>query len=92
MGLILVTMSTQVQIKVTIPQELKEFLDTKAMRLGLPVASYVRHIIIRDVEDIEYPIYQASKATERAYKQAFKEYKAGKTVKVKNLNKFFDEL
>ena len=81
-------MSTQqVQIKLTIPQELKEFLDTKAMRLGLPVASYVRHLIIRDVEDMEYPVYKMSKRLEKIVRQAEKDYKAGKAVNAADLFK-----
>ena len=84
--------SQQVQIKLTIPQELKEFLDTKAMRLGLPVASYVRHLIIRDVEDLEYPVYKMSKRLEKIAKQAEKDYKAGKAIEIKDIDKFFEEL
>jgi predicted DNA-binding protein len=86
-------MSTKnTQIKITLPQELKGFLDTKAMRLGLPVASYIRHLIIKDVEDIKYPVYKMSTRTEKIARKAMADYKAGKSVKVDNIQEFFDDL
>jgi hypothetical protein len=40
------------QVKVTIPQQLNNFLKLKAQRMGLPVAGYVKYLIIDDVADL----------------------------------------
>jgi predicted DNA-binding protein len=85
-------MSTQSQIKVNIPEQMKAFLESKANKFGMPIAGYIKHLILKDIEDMDYPVYQASEATEKAYKKTVKEYAEGKIIKVKNLDKFFDEL
>ena len=82
----------QTQIKITLPVELKEFIESKARKFGLPIASYVRHLIVKDVEDMDYPVYEASDKAIRAYKKAKKEQKEGKLIRVDNLDKFFDGL
>jgi predicted DNA-binding protein len=82
----------QTQIKINLPLALKEFLESKANRFGMPLAGYVKHLILKDVEEMDYPTFQASKQTERAYKQALKDQKAGKLVRVDDVEKFFKEL
>ena len=62
----------QAQIKINLPLALKDFLESKASKFGLPLASYVRHLIVRDVENMEYPEFEASDATIKAYKRALK--------------------
>lgn len=82
----------QSQIKINLPLPLKEFLESKASKFGIPIAVYVKHLILKDVSDQDYPVFQASERTEKAYKKAMKDYKAGKTIGVKNLKTFFDNL
>ncbi|HRN96613.1 MAG TPA: hypothetical protein PLD54_04155 [Candidatus Levybacteria bacterium] len=84
--------TTQAQIKVNIPLVMKDFLESKASKFGMPVAGYIKHLILKDIEDMEYPLYQASEATEEAYKKAVAEYDAGKALKVKDVDAFFKEL
>jgi len=84
--------TTQAQIKVNIPLTMKDFLESKASKFGMPVAGYIKHLILKDIEDMDYPLYQASKKTEEAYKKAMIEHEAGKTLKVKDIDAFFDEL
>jgi len=84
--------TTQAQIKVNIPLTMKDFLESKASKFGMPVAGYIKHLILKDIEDMDYPLYQASHETEEAYKKAVVEFEAGKTLKVKDVDSFFDEL
>jgi predicted DNA-binding protein len=71
---------------------MKEYLESKANKFGMPIAGYIKHLILKDIEDMDYPIYQASEVTEKAYKKAMEEQVSGKTVKVNNIDKFFEEL
>ena len=84
--------TSQSQIKVNLPLPMKEYLESKASKFGMPIAGYIKHLILKDIEDMEYPTYQASEETEKAYKKAIKEYHAGKTKKVNDIDSFFEEL
>lgn len=86
-------MSTQqAQIKISLPLPLKEFLESKAKKYGMPIAGYVRHLIMQDVKTLDYPTFQASEATERAYAKAKEEEKKGKLIAVDNVDTFFAKL
>lgn len=63
----------QTQIKLNLPLALKDFLESKANKFGMPIAAYVKHLIIKDVEDMEYPTFEASDSTIRAFKKAMRE-------------------
>jgi len=84
--------TVQAQIKVNIPSTMKEYLESKANKFGMPIAGYIRHLILKDIEDMDYPTYQASIETEKAYEKAIDEHISGKTIKVKNIDTFFEEL
>lgn len=62
----------QAQIKLNLPLALKEFLESKASRFGMPLAGYIKHLMLKDVEDMQYPTFEASDRTIRAYKKAMK--------------------
>ena len=79
----------QTQIKVTIPLPMKEYVESKANKFGMPIAGYIKHLILKDIEDMDYPTYLASTETEKAYNKALKEYSMGKTIKVNDIDKFF---
>ncbi|MEN8253669.1 MAG: hypothetical protein ABFQ62_04830 [Patescibacteria group bacterium] len=84
-------MSTQtVQLKVTLPIQLQAYLRSKSDKFGLTMSSYVKNLIIDDVKDVEYPVFQASKKTEEAYKKAIKE--RDQAIEVKNIDEFFASL
>lgn len=80
----------QAQIKITLPVELKEFVESKARKFGLPLAGYIRHVLLKDVEDMDYPVYEASDKTIRAYKKAMKE--KDKAIEVTDIDEFFKNL
>jgi predicted DNA-binding protein len=81
----------QSQVKLNLSTNLKQLLENKAGRFGMPVAAYVKHLILKDVE-VEYPVFEMSEKAEQSLKQALKDEKAGKLVKVEDIDKFFDEL
>lgn len=85
-------MITHTQIKINLSIQLKEFLESKAKKFGMPTASYIKHLILKDVEEIDYPVFEASEATIIAAKKAMKEYKDGKSIRVEDIDKFFREL
>ncbi len=80
----------QTQIKINLPQGLKDFLDSKAQKYDMPIAGYVKHLILKDISDMEYPTFQIS---ERSEKKAIKALKnRNKNIKVTDIVKYFDEL
>ncbi len=84
--------TAQTQIKVNVPVIMMEYLESKADKFGMTIAGYLKHLILNDIKDLDYPTFQASEQTEKAYKKAVEEYNAGKVIRAKNINKFFEEL
>lgn len=83
----------QTQIKITLPLALKDFIESRAQKFGLPVASYVRHLIVKDVEEMDYPVFEASDATIKAFKKAMKEKDKAITFNnVEELDKYLKNL
>ena len=80
----------QAQIKVNLPFLLKEYLDSKASRFGLPTATYLKHLILKDVENVEYPVYEASDRTIKKAKEAIKN--KDKAILVRDVDEFFANL
>lgn len=83
------------QVRITIPVHLKKMLKVQASRYGVTVASYIRQLILEEIRKQEsYPLRTPSKATLRAIKQAEKEYKEGKTIKIPadQLRAYFEKL
>jgi hypothetical protein len=66
-------MNSPVQLKVNLPLELQELLQSKASKFGIPLTQYVKHVLIKDVETEEYPVFRASAETEEAAKQSLEE-------------------
>lgn len=86
-------MSTQqVQLKISLSDQLNDLLQSKAQRLGIPTTQFVKHLIIKEVENEEYPTFPMSKRTESRAIKALEDYKQGKAIPVEDLGKFFNEL
>lgn len=66
-------MSSPAQLKLNLSEELQSLLQAKASKFGVPLTQYVKHIIMKDVEDQEYPVFKASEETEKAASQALKD-------------------
>lgn len=84
--------TTQAQIKLNLPLSMKDYLESKANKFGMPLAGYIKHLILKDIEDMEYPTYQASEETEKSYKKAIEDYDANKVIRVNDTDRFFEEL
>lgn len=85
--------TTQAQIKVNLPLPLKEYLESKASKFGMPIAGYIKHLILKDVADMEYPIFEASDSTIKDFKKAMKEKDKAITIRnTKELHDFFKNL
>ncbi len=84
--------NTTVQLRVTLPVELQAYLQTKASKFGLNMSAYVKNLIINDVKDVPYPVFQASEEVEQAYKQAKLAEKKNALVNGSDLDKFFRSL
>lgn len=85
-------MSTQAtQIKVTLPNELYLHLKSKAQKLDLPLASYIKNLVINDVKSIDIPVFRMSDKREKIALKALGDYKKGNT-KVLKLDSYFDAL
>lgn len=63
------------QLKLNLPMPMKLYVDKRANKFGMTIAAYIKHLIARDIEDKEYPVYQASEKVEKAYKKAMKNKK-----------------
>jgi hypothetical protein len=63
----------QVQIKLNLPLALKEFLESKAQKFDMPIAGYVRHLILNDVSDLDFPTFQISAASEKKAQEAMEQ-------------------
>lgn len=83
------------QVRITIPNKLKELVDVLASRYGMGTASYIKHLIVEEIKRLEsIPVRIPSKSTIEAIKQADKEYKEGKTIKIPadKLDEYFKNL
>jgi hypothetical protein len=75
------------QLKITLSEELQNLLQTKASKLGVPLTLYVKHVLMKDVEHEDYPIFKASEETVKAAREALKHLD-----KAVNAKDFFQQL
>lgn len=84
------------QVRVTLPLQLSEILLGKAERLGLGLAAYIKHLAIVDAkgseEKFQYPEYESSERTLKAYRDARQDEKDGKLIRVDDIDEFLDNL
>jgi hypothetical protein len=86
------THSSQIQLKISLSEQLNDLLESKAARFGVPVTQFVKHLILKEVENQDYPTFAMSARTEEKAHKALKEYEEGKAVIVDDLDTFFEEL
>lgn len=84
--------SSQIQLKISLSEQLNDRLESKAARLGVPVTQFVKHLILKEVENEDYPTFEMSARTEKKARKALKDYEEGKAVIVDDIDKFFKEL
>jgi predicted DNA-binding protein len=82
--------SQTTQIRVTLPVELQGYLQAKASKFGLTLATYIKHLIIDDVKDVKYPVMKASRDTEQSYERAMRE--RDRAAEITDLDDYFNKL
>ncbi len=86
------TNSLATQIKITLPQNLYLHLKSKAEKFDLGLATYIRHLVINDVKDVNIPVFKMSKNREKIALKALQDHKDGKTKEIKDIDQYFDSL
>ena len=86
------TNSIATQIKITLPQNLYLHLKSKAEKFDLGLATYIRHLVINDVKDVNIPVFKMSKEREKIALKALKDHKAGKTKEIKDIGQYLNNL
>lgn len=84
------TVASQIQLKISLSGRLGDLLRSKAARFGVPVTQFVKHLIMKEVEDEVIPTFEASQWLEKKTKKAMKEFKKG--VEVKDIQQYFKNL
>ncbi|OGK38060.1 hypothetical protein A3F03_02470 [Candidatus Roizmanbacteria bacterium RIFCSPHIGHO2_12_FULL_41_11] len=82
--------TSQVQLKVSLSEQLSDLLKGRAQQLGVPVTQLVKYIIIKEVEKGVYPIFTASDQLEKISEKALKEIDQSKVVD--DIDGFFQSL
>lgn len=80
----------QAQIKLNLPLVLKDYLESKARKFDMPLAGYIKHLILNDVSDLDFPTFQMSDRSEKKLKKALKERNTA--IKVTDVSEFFKNL
>lgn len=75
-------MANPTQLKINLSEELQDLLLSKAAKLGIPLTQYAKHVLIKDVENEEYPTFRASAQTEEVAQKALEQL--DKSVDVKS--------
>lgn len=65
----------QVQIKINLPLALKDYLASRASRFDMPLAGYIKHLILKDVSELDYPTFKLSEISEEKLRQALADKK-----------------
>lgn len=84
------TITSQIQLKISLSEQLGDLLQSKAARLGVPITQFVKHLIMKEVENETYPIFEASDWLEQKTKKAMNEM--DKATDVNDVHQFFKNL
>lgn len=80
----------QVQLKISLSEQLNDLLKSKAIRFGVPLTQFVKHLILKEVEKEDYPTFEASRRTTQKAKKALAE--EDKAIVIDNIHKYFKKL
>ena len=84
------TTTSQIQLKISLSEQLSDLLQSKAARLGVPITQFVKHLIMKDVENEVFPTFEASDWLEKKTEKAMRDIKKG--VEVTDVHQFFKNL
>lgn len=82
--------TSQIQLKISLSEQLSDLLQSKAARFGVPVTQFVKHLIMKEVEEEDFPTFEASEWLEKKTKKAMKQI--DKATDVRNVHHFFKNL
>lgn len=82
--------TAQIQLKISLSEQLITLLKQKAERLGIPVTQLVKYLIVKEVDSEEYPTFQVSARTEERAKEAMEHI--DEAIDVDDVNAFFKSL
>ena len=86
-------MQTQTtQIRVTLPVQLQGYLQTKANKYGLSLSAYIRNLVINDVQDVDYPVFEMSSQSTNDLKKAVEAEKTGDLIQTNDVGKLLQDL
>ncbi len=86
------SISQSVQVKVTLPAQLQQFVQQKADIYGLTVATYIKHLVLVDVKDSNMQTFPMSEKTEQVALRALDDHKLGKTHEIADVDEFLNSL
>lgn len=82
----------QIQVRLSLTDQLYQFLLGQSSRLGIPVTQVIKHMVIEKAQQEKFPTFEASLATIKSAKKALEDYKNGNYVTVNDIDKFFEDL
>ncbi|NCO12239.1 MAG: hypothetical protein COZ34_01405 [Candidatus Pacebacteria bacterium CG_4_10_14_3_um_filter_34_15] len=86
-------MQTQTtQIRVTLPVKLQGFLQTKANKYGLSLSGYIRNLVINDVQDVKYPVFEMSDQSVSDFHESMEAEKNGNLVVTDDVSQLLKDL
>jgi len=62
--------ATQIQLKISLSEQLSGAFGFKAARVGVPVTQLVKHLIIKEVEDLEYQHFKCPRLLKKEHREA----------------------
>lgn len=82
--------TAQIQLRLTLSDQLYDFLQGQASRFGLTVTQVVKHLIIEKAQKDEFPIFEMSDRTKAKAEKAMVDI--NKSALVSDVDKYFDTL
>lgn len=83
---------TTVRYTLSLPKPLDLKVKQLARSLGLPVATFIRHLVIEEVRKTSIPTFSMTAQTEKIISQTDQAYKKGKLSSYSSLDDFFKDL
>ena len=80
------------QLKVTLPIQLYDFVQAQTQKFGLSISGYLKHLVLEDVKNMEMPEFKLNQKNEAIGLEAIKDYKNGKTRKIKDVDAWLNDL
>lgn len=87
-----ITTTTSSQLKVTLPAQLQQFVQSKADAYGLTMSGYIKYLVLDDMKSSGLQTFPMSEKTERIGLQALSDHKLGKTKRIDDIDDFVNSL